>query len=51
MVDFVGWDMPIHYDVIEEPQGAEESCWYIRRLHMGEIFLTGKEAGGSFFSA
>jgi aminomethyltransferase len=45
MVDFAGWDMPVQFSgVIEEHLAVRTAAGLFDVSHMGEIFLTGKDA-------
>lgn len=45
MVDFAGWHMPVQYSsIIEEHKTVRESVGLFDVSHMGEVFVSGKEA-------
>ena len=45
MVDFAGWHMPVQYSsIIEEHKTVREKVGLFDVSHMGEVFVTGKEA-------
>ena len=45
MVDFAGWDMPVQYtSIIEEHNNVRNNAGLFDVSHMGEIFVSGKEA-------
>ena len=45
MVDFAGWEMPVQYSsIIEEHKTVRESVGIFDVSHMGEIFVSGKDA-------
>lgn len=45
MVDFGGWDMPVQYTgILEEHKAVRSSCGLFDVSHMGEIWVTGKDA-------
>ena len=45
MVDFAGWHMPVQYtSIIEEHKTVREKIGLFDVSHMGEVFVTGKEA-------
>lgn len=45
MVDFGGWDMPVQYSgILEEHKAVRSSCGLFDVSHMGEIWVTGKDA-------
>ncbi|MCB1137878.1 MAG: glycine cleavage system aminomethyltransferase GcvT [Leptospiraceae bacterium] len=46
MVPFAGWEMPVQYSsIIEEHKAVREFCGLFDVSHMGEIRVTGAEAG------
>lgn len=45
MVDFAGWDMPVQYSsIIEEHNNVRNNAGLFDVSHMGEIFVSGKDA-------
>ena len=45
MVDFAGWHMPVQYtSIIEEHKTVRESVGIFDVSHMGEVFVSGKDA-------
>lgn len=45
MVDFAGWHMPVQYSsIIEEHKTVRENVGLFDVSHMGEVFVSGKEA-------
>lgn len=45
MVDFAGWHMPVQYSsIIEEHKTVREAVGLFDVSHMGEVFITGKDA-------
>lgn len=45
MVDFAGWHMPVQYSsIIEEHKTVREKVGLFDVSHMGEVFVTGKDA-------
>lgn len=45
MVDFAGWHMPVQYSsIIEEHKTVREAVGLFDVSHMGEVFVTGKDA-------
>src|SRR5262245_53008255 len=48
MVDFAGWDMPVHYPggILAEHQAVREACGLFDLSHMGRVFARGAEALG-----
>lgn len=45
MVDFAGWHMPVQYSsIIEEHKTVRESVGLFDVSHMGEVFVSGKDA-------
>lgn len=45
MVDFAGWDMPVQYrSIIEEHNNVRNNVGLFDVSHMGEIFVSGKDA-------
>lgn len=45
MVDFAGWHMPVQYSsIIEEHKTVRENVGLFDVSHMGEVFVTGKDA-------
>lgn len=45
MVDFAGWHMPVQYSsIIEEHKTVREKVGLFDVSHMGEVFVSGKEA-------
>lgn len=45
MVDFAGWDMPVQYtNIIEEHNNVRNNAGLFDVSHMGEIFISGKDA-------
>ena len=45
MVDFAGWHMPVKYSsIIEEHKTVRENVGLFDVSHMGEVFVSGKEA-------
>ena len=45
MVDFAGWHMPVQYSsIIEENKTVRENVGLFDVSHMGEVFVSGKEA-------
>ncbi len=45
MVDFGGWDMPVQYSgILEEHKAVRTKCGLFDVSHMGEIWVTGKDA-------
>lgn len=45
MVDFAGWHMPVQYSsIIEEHKTVRESLGVFDVSHMGEVFISGKDA-------
>ncbi len=45
MVDFAGWHMPVQYSsIIEEHKTVRENVGVFDVSHMGEVFVSGKEA-------
>lgn len=45
MVDFAGWDMPVQYSsIIEEHKTVRENAGLFDVSHMGELFVSGKDA-------
>lgn len=45
MVDFAGWDMPVQYSgIIEEHNNVRTNAGLFDVSHMGEIFVSGKDA-------
>jgi len=45
MVDFAGWHMPVQYSsIIEEHKTVRENVGLFDVSHMGEVFISGKEA-------
>ena len=47
MVDFGGWAMPVQYSgIINEHKAVRESAGIFDVSHMGEIFISGPDAGG-----
>lgn len=45
MVDFGGWDMPVQYSgILEEHKAVRTKCGLFDVSHMGEVWVTGKEA-------
>ncbi len=45
MVDFAGWDMPVQYTgIIEEHNNVRKNAGLFDVSHMGEIFVSGKDA-------
>ena len=45
MVDFLGWDMPVHYSGLSNEHNAVRNTGGIFDVsHMGEIFVKGQEA-------
>ncbi len=45
MVDFAGWEMPVQYtSIIEEHNNVRNNAGLFDVSHMGEIFVSGKEA-------
>lgn len=47
MVDFGGWELPVHYSagIIEEHKRVRSSAGLFDVSHMGEVRVTGSEAG------
>ena len=47
MVPFAGWEMPVMYSsIIEEHKAVRENCGVFDISHMGQVFVSGKEAEG-----
>ena len=45
MVDFAGWHMPVQYSsIIDEHKTVRESVGLFDVSHMGEVFISGKDA-------
>lgn len=45
MVDFAGWEMPVQYtSIIEEHNNVRNNAGLFDVSHMGEIFISGKDA-------
>lgn len=45
MVDFAGWHMPVQYSsIIEEHKTVREKVGLFDVSHMGEVFVSGKDA-------
>lgn len=45
MVDFAGWSMPVQYtSIIEEHKNVREKVGLFDVSHMGEVFVSGKDA-------
>lgn len=45
MVDFAGWSMPVQYSsIIEEHNNVRENVGLFDVSHMGEVFVSGKDA-------
>ena len=45
MVDFAGWSMPVQYlSIIEEHKTVREKAGLFDVSHMGEVFVSGKDA-------
>ncbi|MBR1942141.1 glycine cleavage system aminomethyltransferase GcvT [bacterium] len=45
MVDFAGWHMPVQFkSIIEEHKNVRENVGLFDVSHMGEVFVTGKDA-------
>lgn len=45
MVDFAGWEMPLHYgSIIEEHMAVREKAGLFDVSHMGELLFTGKNS-------
>lgn len=45
MVDFAGWHMPVQYEsIIEEHKTVRENVGLFDVSHMGEVFVSGKDA-------
>ena len=45
MVDFAGWHMPVQYtSIIEEHKTVRENVGLFDVSHMGEVFVSGKDA-------
>ena len=45
MVDFAGWDMPVHYSsIIEEHRTVREAVGLFDVSHMGEVIVYGEDA-------
>ncbi len=45
MVDFAGWYMPVQYEsIIEEHKNVRENIGLFDVSHMGEVFVSGKDA-------
>lgn len=45
MVDFAGWDMPVQFkSIIEEHKNVRENAGLFDVSHMGEVFVSGKNA-------
>jgi aminomethyltransferase len=46
MVPFAGWEMPVHYgSAIEEHMATRQGCGLFDVSHMGQVFVTGRDAG------
>ena len=45
MVDFAGWHMPVQFkSIIEEHKNVRENAGLFDVSHMGEVFVSGKDA-------
>lgn len=48
MVDFAGWEMPLHYgSIIEEHMAVRQSAGLFDVSHMGELLFTGRNASSA----
>jgi aminomethyltransferase len=47
LVDFAGWEMPVHYtSALEEHRAVRERCGLFDVSHMGEVEVRGRASGG-----
>jgi aminomethyltransferase len=45
LIDFGGWEMPVEYTgIIQEHEAVRNAAGLFDVSHMGEIFITGKDA-------
>lgn len=45
IIDFAGWEMPVQYkSILEEHKNVRENVGLFDVSHMGEVFVTGKDA-------
>jgi aminomethyltransferase len=52
LVDFAGWEMPVQYGgILDEHRAVRERAGLFDLSHMGEIWLTGPDAGAALAGA
>jgi glycine cleavage system T protein (aminomethyltransferase) len=48
LVDFAGWEMPVQFDgILEEHRAVRERAGLFDLSHMGEVWVTGPDAGAA----
>jgi aminomethyltransferase len=52
LIDFAGWEMPVQYSgILDEHRAVRERVGLFDLSHMGEVWVTGPEAGAGLASA
>jgi aminomethyltransferase len=52
LIDFAGWEMPVQYSgILDEHRAVRERVGLFDLSHMGEVWVSGPEAGSGLASA